>query len=642
MIPTRALRDPASGEVSKAAASSRGGRDHDGFDLVSVLRQIDGIGPTPFAVGAAVLFFALGTLAYLPSWPGDPSRIVSCACEDPVQQSWFLGWLPWAVLHGHSPFFTNWFDFPSGVNLASNTEMPLLGLITAPLTLTAGPVASYGLLLWLAYPLSAMSAFFVLRHWTRSNLGALLGGLLYGFSPYMVNQGQLHLNLVFVPLPPLILMALIEITITQRSSPLRWGVLLGVLITAQYLISPELLTTVLLMSAIAAVVVVAARFRSISRARVDHLLRALVPGFGIPAAVLAYPVGFLLAGREHLNGPAFPSYNPYRADLLGMVVPTIGQLFAPHHLALISASYVGGDLAENGSYLGIPLLALTLVCVVRYWRNPWIRLVSVLAASAFVLSLGPRLVIANHLTLIRLPFDVLVSLPVLDNILPARISLYATFFVAVIISTTVASLVSGPRSRPARRRVSAQLVIAALAVAAVISLVPNWPDSTVDTNSAVPAFFRSPASNEIPDGAVVLTFPFATYPWDQAMLWQMVDNWRWKIVGGYALIPSPSGPSGLPPSLRPSAAQEFLHYWDVPSGIVDSVSPRPLPANSSLIRDLRRYVRRNGVTEVVFEPVGRDATLVLSSFERAFGPPKKVAGAEIWTARELASTTRVS
>ena len=259
------MRDPASGEVSKAVASSRGGRDHDGFDLVSVLRQIDGIGPTPFAVGAAVLFFALGTLAYLPSWPGDPSRIVSCACEDPVQQSWFLGWLPWAVLHGHNPFFTNWFDFPSGVNLASNTEMPLLGLITAPLTLTAGPVASYGLLLWLAYPLSAMSAFFVLRHWTRSNLGALLGGLLYGFSPYMVNQGQLHLNLVFVPLPPLILMALIEITITQRSSPFRWGVLLGVLVTAQYLISPELLTTVLLMLAIAAVVVVAARFRSISR-----------------------------------------------------------------------------------------------------------------------------------------------------------------------------------------------------------------------------------------------------------------------------------------------------------------------------------------------------------------------------------------
>ena len=149
------------------------------------------------------------------------------------------------------------------------------------------------------------------------------------------------------------------------------------------------------------------------------MLRALVPGFGIPAAVLAYPVYFLLAGREHLNGPAFPSYNPYRADLLGMVVPTISQLFAPHHLALIGASYVGGDLAENGSYLGIPLLALTLVCVVRYWRNPWIRLVSVLAASAFVLSLGPRLVIANHVTLIRLPFDVLVSLPVLDNILPA-------------------------------------------------------------------------------------------------------------------------------------------------------------------------------------------------------------------------------
>ena len=632
MNPTDDTRDPAGGKVEKAADPGPNGRVREGLDLVRVLRRIDRIGPARFAVGAVILFFFLGTFAYLPAWPGDPSRIVSCACSDSVQQSWFLGWLPWALLHGHNPFFTNLFDFPSGVNLATNTEMPLLGLITAPLSLTAGPVASYGLLLWLAFPLSAASAFFVLRRWTGSNLGAMSGALLYGFSPYMVNQGQLHLNLVFVPLPPLILMALIEIVVVQRSSPFRWGVLAGVLISAQYLISPEVLTTVLLMSAIALVILVAARFRSINRARVDHVLHALAPAIAIPVVVLAYPAYSLLVGRGHLNGPAFRITNPYRADLLGMVVPTLGELFAPHHLAEIGTSYVGHDIGENGSYLGIPLLVLMVASIVRYWRNPWIRLLSVLAASAFVLSLGPRLVVDTHLTQIRLPFDILGRLPLLDDILPARISLYTTLFVAVIISLAVASVTSGPRPRSARRQLPIHLAVAALAVAALLSLVPDWPYPTVSTNSAVPSFFRTPASREIPDGAVVLAFPFPTYPWDQAMLWQLVDKWRWKIVGGYALIPSPGGSSELPPALRPPGAQAFLAYWDVPRGFVNSVSRKQLPANSKLVTDLRVYVRRNDITAVIFEPAGRNAAFVLSRFERAFGRPRKIGGVEIWTA----------
>lgn len=632
MNPTDEARNPADGKVEKAADSGREGRAREDLDLVRVLRRIDKIGHARFAVGAVILFFFLGTFAYLPAWPGDPSRIVSCACGDSVQQSWFLGWLPWALLHGHNPFFTNWFDFPSGVNLATNTEMPLLGLITAPLSLTAGPVASYGLLLWLAFPLSAVSAFFVLRRWTGSNLGAFSGAFLYGFSPYMVNQGLLHLNLVFVPLPPLILMALIEIVVVQRSSPFSWGVLAGVLISAQYLISPEVLATVLVMSAIALIVLAAARFRSINRARVDHVLHALAPGIGIPLVVLAYPVYFLLVGRSHLNGPAFPLDNRYRADFLGMVVPTLGELFAPHHLAEIGTSYVGHDRGENGSYLGIPLLVLTVASIIRYWRNPWIRLLSVLAASAFVLSLGPRLVVANHLTQIGLPFDILGRLPLLDNILPARISLYATFFVAVIISLAVASVTCGPRPRSARRQLPIHVAVAVLAVAALLSLVPAWPYPTVDPNSAVPSFFRTPASSEIPDGAVVLAFPFPTYPWNQAMLWQAVDKWRWKIVGGYALIPTPSGSSELPPALQPPAVQEFLDYWDVPRGIVDSVSRKRLPANSKLVSDLRDYVRRNDITAVIFEPAGRDAAFVLSHFERAFGRPRKIGGVEIWTA----------
>ena len=53
--------------------------------------------------------------------------------------SWFLAWTPFALGHGLNPFFTNYIDFPLGVNLASNTSVPLLGFLAAPVTLALGP-----------------------------------------------------------------------------------------------------------------------------------------------------------------------------------------------------------------------------------------------------------------------------------------------------------------------------------------------------------------------------------------------------------------------------------------------------------------------------------------------------------------------
>ena len=103
-----------------------------GLDLCQLLRRLDAVGPARFATVIVLIYVVLATFAYLPAWPGDPHRLVGCACGDPAQQAWYLGWVPWAMLHGHNPLFTTWMEYPTGVNLAANTEMPLLGLLTAP------------------------------------------------------------------------------------------------------------------------------------------------------------------------------------------------------------------------------------------------------------------------------------------------------------------------------------------------------------------------------------------------------------------------------------------------------------------------------------------------------------------------------
>jgi hypothetical protein len=56
---------------------------------------------------------------------------------------WWLNWIPWSVLHGENPLFTDFQHFPLGVNGMWNTSVPLLGVLLAPVTLTAGPLVAF-------------------------------------------------------------------------------------------------------------------------------------------------------------------------------------------------------------------------------------------------------------------------------------------------------------------------------------------------------------------------------------------------------------------------------------------------------------------------------------------------------------------
>jgi hypothetical protein len=623
------------------------------LDLLGVLRRLEAIRPARFATFTILLYVVLAIFAYLPGWPGDPHRLVGCACGDPAQQAWYLGWVPWALVHGHNPFFTTWMEYPRGVNLAANTEMPLLGLLSAPITFTAGPVSSFSLLLWLAYPISATSAFFVLRRWTGANIPAAVGGLLYGFSAYVVAQGLGHLNLSFVPLPPLIFLGLFEVLVRQHSRPHRWGILLGVLVAAQFLISPEVLTTTIVVAVCGVVILGLARYRTLDHDRLVFAWQSFWPALIIVAALLSYPAYFQLAGPLGIHGPIQGLMNPYRADLLGPVVPTSAQRFAPAAATQLGDKFTFTDVSETGSYLGIPLVLLALWCAVRYRRDRWVVLAGVLGIVVYVLSLGPTLTVAAHQTSVPLPFDAVGRLPLLNDILPTRFSLYQSFFVALVVGLGLSHALArdelgtakrrgraeaagarGPAhhlrpARTARRRALSQVALAALCVAAIVALIPSWPRTTADIGPAVPSFFTSAANKQIPEGSVVLSFPFTAGTSDEAMLWQEIDLWRWKLMGGYAATPNGTGGvTALPPPLAPIAVQEFLAYWTTGAGgyLVET----PPAANSHLVAQLRTYVRRYRIGTVVLDSSWPQAAIVLAVLRRALGDPVSQGGVDLW------------
>lgn len=593
-----------------------------------------------FLVPAAAIgvYVVIAVVAYNTVGPFGGARMIGCACSDVAQETWFLAWPAYAVTHGTSPLFSSLLDYPHGVNLVDNTSMPLLGLLAAPITWLAGPVTAFNTMLCLAFAASATSMFFVVRRLVGWWPGAFAAGLVYAISPYMVGQGEGHLFLTFVPLPPVILLCVWEICRREDGSILGWSIALGLVSAAQFLISIE----VLLSTTVAAVVVVlilAATRPAAARRRV----RRVTGGIGVAAACFlpfaAYPVWFFFAGTRHVVGPPHPvaSISLYRGDMLSTILPTRNELLAPRRLISIGNSFADRDTPENGVYLGIPYIAVLGALAVRYRREVVVAAAGVLCLVGVVLSLGSPLLVDGHDTHVPLPFWVIAHLPVLKGMVAIRFSLIEQLGAAVVLGGGLAGLRSERwfAARPA----GAATAMVAVAVAAVVlvPLSPRWPYPS--RPAPLPAYFLSSSVQEIPSSSVVLTYPFDVNPVNEAMVWQASAGMRFAIFGGQATVPGPNGAgTSIAPDVAPTAVvQLFLAAYSGSS----VVAGRDRPGRGAVIPPLNRateqsivaFCRRYRVGAVIVHRVGEKPLLVEKYLAAAFGrAPATRGGVDVWYA----------
>ena len=123
-----------------------------------------------------------------------------------VQISW-LSWTSVAFPHLPTLFSAPWMNFPKGQNFGVNGSMLAVGVFVLPITKLFGVVTAWNIGLRIAIVASATAMCLVLRRWTTWWPAAFVGGLLYGFSAYS-QWDQYYMFLLFVPLPPLILLFL--------------------------------------------------------------------------------------------------------------------------------------------------------------------------------------------------------------------------------------------------------------------------------------------------------------------------------------------------------------------------------------------------------------------------------------------------
>ena len=141
---------------------------------------------------ALAIYFAIAVLLLDRGLVGHPGYYIG-RDTDPPQTMWFFNWWRFSLAHGLNPFVSDWVWAPLGSNLAWATFVPLPAWFSIPLQVTVGEPATYNLIITLALPLAAFSAFLLCRHVTRAFWPSVLGGYIFGFSPYMLGQVLGHL-----------------------------------------------------------------------------------------------------------------------------------------------------------------------------------------------------------------------------------------------------------------------------------------------------------------------------------------------------------------------------------------------------------------------------------------------------------------
>lgn len=539
------------------------------------------------AAGACYLAVSVGLWWHV--WTSHPTTTFTCGCGDPALFLWFLAWPAYAIAHGQSLFYSTALFHPAGINLLSNTSVLAIGVPLAPVTWLFGPVATLNVASTLTPVLTGLATFWLLRRWVRWSPAAFVGGLVYGFSPFVLSSLQFgHLMTAALMIFPLVVGCLDELLVRQRHRPVRVGVVLGLLVVVEFFVSTEM-TVIMAMSMVLGLVLLVA-YRAVSdRADLVRRSRTALPGvvaaLVVAGVLLAYPAWFALAGPAHLSGSLWPDLPVVGGYTLRSFVDAS---FGTGHSLLSQLGGYFGTTLPSSAYVGWGMLAVLGIAIVVWRRDRRLWLFGALALVTASLTLGIR----PHQWV---PWNEIGQLPIVSNVIEQRF-VAVTYLALVVMLALVADRLRHLRlpghSRGARWTAGArQVVPTAVAVVALgVALVPilgatasAMPFATRPVD--VPAWFVERAPY-LPPGQVLLAYPAPFSGIQSSMAWQAIDRMHFAQAGG-------GGPQGT----AARAGKERPGFAVLASlGFGFTAPPTGTPAELAAVR---QALRGWGVTMVV-------------------------------------------
>jgi hypothetical protein len=467
----------------------------------SVARErVRGLWPLPVYAVLSVVLFGIPVLGHF------ASRVVASDAIDSSAFMWFFAWWPHALLHGLNPFITHVMFVPEGFNLTWATAMPGPSIVLSPITLAFGPAVTWNVIQLSCPALSAWTAFLLCGRLGCGTWPSLAGGYVFGFSPYMLVHltGGPHLALVaLLPVFVLLVLRRVQGTISRK----RFVIWMSLALTAQYLISSEVLASATLLGA--TTLALAFALLPDRRATLLDTVKLLAVAYAATAVLISPFLYFFLVGRHHPPGATF-----FSADLASFALPPPLVALTRHGTPFAGAS--------TEPYLGLPLIALICLFAWRRRRDRTTWLIVGPLAIAGILALGAHVFIRGRLTSIPAPWLVLEQLPILRYAIPVRLAVFVVLPAALIVGLWL-------RDGGAGRW--------ALALLAIASIAPSIGSAAWNTPTTDPPFFsRGSYRAYLRASDNVLTVP----AWGANERWQADTGFRFNLSDGYAGNPFPA------------------------------------------------------------------------------------------------------
>ncbi len=163
-----------------------------------------------------------------------------------------------------------------------------------------------------------------------------------------------------------------------------------------------------------------------------------------------------------------------------------------------------------------------------------------------------------------LPWDLVAKLPLFDNVLPMRLSMFVSLVAAVAVASWAAS------------NIAPRVLRVALPLLAVAAIVPSmWNTAWRQTPPEPPFFADGLYRSCLAPNENVLLLPLPH--WTHAMIWQAQSDFAFRMAAGYI---SQQLPAGIP-------ERKYIHH--LAASNKPGSSPRPL----------LRYAKEMGATAIV-------------------------------------------
>jgi hypothetical protein len=430
-----------------------------------------------FLIGAFSVS-CLPALLLLSKVMSSPMNVYIGRNQDSGQFMWYLGWFWYATLHHLNPLLTSNLNYPHGVNLMWNTSIVTEAILFGPLVYLVNSVFAFNMLIAVNLVLFGVLGAFILKKLGVRNWIAILSGALLECAPAMVNQlVDGHVNLTTAPVCLLLAVYLsLHVIKARPRNNLLFGALTGLAIAMEFYSSLEVLTTTVIALAVFSALSLLLNFRNFLQ-QVKSIPIGFYFGTTITTIVLVLPgllEYFLGPYQTHITGSLVP-YDHWVTNLFHLFIPTQAQFIHAKSTDIVT-SLTNVNLAEVNGYLGIPMLVTVIWAGTTMWSNKYIRALTLTMICIVLLSMGPYLHILNITTSVRLPWFYIGQLPIIRDILPSRLMVYADIACVITVSLALEQALQGGNRM--KRGVTVMTVL--------LALVGTWLPTTDFPSQTVP------------------------------------------------------------------------------------------------------------------------------------------------------------